>query len=377
MRERLANTMFKYCIPKVAGRGAGLGNELIPWAKAFIAGSELGIPFSQPAWGLNRLRYWEYFGTSRFDWAGHYLIGKSLPSFTFTEEDYFATGEKDFGRAIRVFADANDLKSKPAYVLWVEGMWGGYYAIEKAKPFISSVLYGAKNSVANLWDTKQHLRPDTLVVAVHVRLGDFNAATDTSDYRGKFNVSIPMSWYVSVSRALRKAFGESVQFVLLSNGKHLELRDYIAEFEPVTTSHQNYTVCSDLLTMANADLLICSVSSYSMWAAFLSEKPYFWYEPNLQSHERCFSLWGHEARQAAVNGVTASNISHLATTALIPENEATLSRGIPISENADIPVEILKYLDAKLKLKATRSDLIQYGVVPKNLKHASALKLVN
>ncbi len=368
--------MFKYCIPKVTGRGAGLGNELIPWAKAFIAGSELGIPFFHPAWGLNRLRYWEYFGTSRLDWIMHYVIGKSIPSYIFTEEDYFSTGEKDFGRAVRVFADANALNSKSAYVLWVEGMWGGYYAIEKAKPFVSSVLFGAKNTVANLWDTKKRSRPDSLVVAVHIRLGDFVAATDTSEYRGKFNVSVPLSWYVAVSRTLRKAFGDSVQFVLLSNGNHLELRDYIAEFNPITTTHQTHSVCSDLLTMVNADLLVCSVSSYSMWAAFLSEVPYVWYKPNLQNHDRCLSLWGHEARQSENDGVTVSNISRLASRMQGPQHESIMPRGIPVDHDGNLPIEILQYLKARLDMNVPSFDLVQYGVVPTNDKLFSALKIV-
>lgn len=368
--------MLKFCIPKVTGRGAGLGNELIPWAKAFIASAELGIPCGHPAWGLNRQRYWEYFGTSRLDWVGHYLLRKALPAYIFTEADYYATGEKDFGRAIEVYADANGLRSKEAYVLWVQGMWGGYHAIEKAKPFVSSVLYGSKHTVANLWDTNKRIRRDCLVVAVHIRLGDFNAASDARDYRGKFNVSIPLSWYTSVSSALRKAFGDAVQFVLLSNGNHLELCNYAAEFEPVTTNHQTYTVCSDLLTMVNADLLICSVSSYSMWAAFLSEQPYIWHKPNLQMHEQCFSLWGHEARQSVADGVTTSNISQLSTLSQPSSKGTILPRGIPMNEGDDIPIEALKYLETKLELKSAQSDLVRYGIVPKNAEHSPALKLV-
>ena len=275
-----------------------------------------------------------------------------------------------------VYAEAKGLSSRAAYVLWVEGMWGGYHAIENAKPFVSSVLYGSKHTVSNLWDTKKRIRADSLVVAVHIRLGDFNAASEVVDYRGQFNVSIPLSWYVAVSRTLRNAFGKAVQFVLLSNGNHDVLSDYMAEFEPVVTTHQNYTVCSDLLTMANADLLICSVSSYSMWAAFLSEQSYIWYKPNLQIHEHCFSLWGHEAQQAVTGGVTASNISQLGGLSQGFPKEALLPRGIPMTEDDEIPVEMLKYLDAKLKLKAAPSDLVRYGVVPMTIEQSPALKLV-
>ena len=60
--------MLQYALPMATGRGAGLGNELIPWGKAYIASRVLGIPALHPAWGLNTRRYWEYFGTSRIDW---------------------------------------------------------------------------------------------------------------------------------------------------------------------------------------------------------------------------------------------------------------------------------------------------------------------
>ena len=61
---------MKVCFPMWIGRRhQGLGNELIPWAKAFIAAEELQIKFLPPALGLNDRRYYEYFGTSRFDWV--------------------------------------------------------------------------------------------------------------------------------------------------------------------------------------------------------------------------------------------------------------------------------------------------------------------
>jgi len=45
---------MKVCFPMWIGRRhQGLGNELIPWAKAFIASQELNIKFMPPALGLN------------------------------------------------------------------------------------------------------------------------------------------------------------------------------------------------------------------------------------------------------------------------------------------------------------------------------------
>src|ERR1051326_5108383 len=104
---------MKVCFPMWIGRRhQGLGNELIPWAKAFIASEELNIKFLPPALGLNDRRYHEYFGTSRFDWIYYAILKKILPCYVFTEEEYNATGEKDFARAIRVYADKKGLANR-------------------------------------------------------------------------------------------------------------------------------------------------------------------------------------------------------------------------------------------------------------------------
>ena len=42
--------------------------------------------------------------------------------------------------------------------------------------------------------------------------------------------------------------------------------------------------CSDLLMLASADLLLCSTSTYSSLAAFLSDAPYLWFAPNLHGN---------------------------------------------------------------------------------------------
>src|SRR5271169_3638420 len=104
---------MKFCFPKWIGpRHAGLGNELLPWAKAFIASAELKLRLLHPAWGLNDRRYYEYFGTSTLDWVGYAALRMLLPCYTFSEADYLATGERDYDRAIALYSDKMGLKDK-------------------------------------------------------------------------------------------------------------------------------------------------------------------------------------------------------------------------------------------------------------------------
>lgn len=353
---------MKFCIPKVYGRGAGLGNELFPWAKAFIAGQELGARVLQPAWGLNRRPYYRYFGTSRVDWLLHRTLGTVLPAYAFTESDYRATGETDYGRAMRKFAEKTGLMHRKAWVLFTEGMWGGYHALRSARPFVLGALQRGRGVDDNLYDLAQRQIADHLVVAVHVRLGDFAQADREMTYRGRFNVAVPLHWYRQVCRHLASDLDGKVTFELFSDGSPAALAPFVEEFQPLTTWHQSDTVCSDLLAMAQADALVCSLSSFSLWAAFLSERPYLWFEPQLQVHGRHRSLWGHEPGQQGPDGVTARCLAEALRGGI-----NSLPRGMPVGPDGSLPDPLITHLRTLQKLKAPATDLVAYGVAAANL----------
>jgi hypothetical protein len=120
---------MRIVVPKRLGlSGAGLGNEVTPWAKAFIAAQSVGAVYWNPAWRLNARGYRKYFGSSRFDWLSHLALDTLIPSIEFTEADYRATGEEDFGSAFRAWAIGRGLLRKKHWVVWVGGLWGGRWA---------------------------------------------------------------------------------------------------------------------------------------------------------------------------------------------------------------------------------------------------------
>ncbi|HEV7814426.1 MAG TPA: hypothetical protein VGP06_04910, partial [Janthinobacterium sp.] len=92
---------MRICIPEISGRrGAGLGNELFPWAKAFLASQALGSRMAHPAWGLNPRNYRRDFGTARLDWLQHALLRQALPAVRFDEAAYLSTGKEDYQDAV-------------------------------------------------------------------------------------------------------------------------------------------------------------------------------------------------------------------------------------------------------------------------------------
>lgn len=350
---------IRLCVPGVAGRGAGLGNELFPWAKAWLAAQVIDGVALPPAFGLNLRQYWRYFGTSRLDWISHRALLHTMPRYRFTEKDYRSTGEQDYRKAVAVFAERLGWREKRLFTLEVGGMWGGFLAVREARDFVLTRLYAARGTAENLTDWRTRLDPDRLVVAVHIRAGDFKAADEHTDYRGCFNRALPLAWYMAVCDQLRRRFGNKVQFQLFTDGQPAALAPFIERFSPVTGFHQRDSVCSDLLAMANADLLVCSVSSYSLWGAFLSRAPYVWFAPQLQEEQGMLSLWGHEPAQRPPAGATAQFRAKVAE-----ESSACCPRGVPVSEQGEIPLNLLTQLELGLNSRRTATDLVLYGVVP-------------
>jgi hypothetical protein len=329
------------------------------WAKAWLAAQAIDGTALAPSFGLNPRAYWRYFGTSRLDWLGHRMLPKSLPSHRFTAADYLSTGELDFRKAVAVFAARLGWRKRRAFVLEVEGMWGGFLAVREARDFILSRLYAARGSAQNLTDWRTRLDRDRLVVAVHIRAGDFQPADEALDYRGSFNRALPLTWYLAVCDCLRQRFGDRVQFQLLTDGEPAALATFMQRFAPVTGFHQRFAVCSDLLAMAQADLLVCSVSSFSLWGAFLSSAPYVWFAPQLQKEDGMFSLWGHEAAQRPPSGATARFRAAVAA-----EPAGVCPRGVPVGWDGCVPDALLDSLAGTLSRRRDMTDLCMYGAVP-------------
>lgn len=349
---------IRLCIPSVSGRGAGLGNELYPWAKSWLAAQVIGGRALSPAFGLNERQYWRYFDTSRLDWLTHRALLASLPRYRFTEEDYLSTGEQDFRKALEVFADRLGWREKSLFALEVGGMWGGHLAIREARDFVLAKLYSARGSAENLTDWRTRLNPEKLVVAVHIRAGDFKPAEAQFDYRGCFNRAIPLDWYLRVCEQLQHMLGDRVQFQLLTDGSATALAPFIERFSPVTGFHQRDSVCSDLLAMASADLLVCSISSFSLWGAFLSNAPYLWFAPQLHEQGGYLSIWGHERAQQAGNGPGVRFRAELAG------NPSASPRGLPVGWQGVLPESLAGQLQQQALSRRTATDLSMYGLVP-------------
>jgi hypothetical protein len=344
-------------------RGEGLGNELLPWAKGWIASQQLDAHLVGPSWGLNRRQYFRNFQTTRLDFILEDAL-RRLPHSAFTEADYRAAGEIDFGAAIAKWAYQRHLNERSHFIVTVEGMAGGYAAIRRARPFLWSKLLASRDALRNLDWTLSRLDRRKLFVAVHLRSGcsEFAQHATHGDLRGKFNVSIPADWYRWVCESLTAAFGERLQFWFFTDTRTAEFEEVARRFNPGQLEPQGLSACSDLLLMAMADIRVCSISSYSMAACYLADGPYIWYEPQLTLRNGLYSLWGHEKGQQSASSPTKQSESFVANIGRSPACVNFAGTAMDIGDS--LPAQLVQLLEQRLRGKDPRTNLLEYGCIP-------------
>lgn len=351
---------IKLVMPTVVGRGSGLGNEMVVWGKAMIIAQALGARCLHPAWGLNPRGYNRYFYTSRFDVFIYFLLRKILPVVNFSESDYINFGGDSLFDAAARFADYHNLNKRRFFIITVSGMWGGYDLLASARQPLLAKLLPTRNTATNLAELYSKLPPDKLTVGMHIRRGDFGRPEHDQSYQGKFNVPIKLSWYVEIAQSICTAFGDSVSFIVISDAPLEELSEITQLPNVFTTKHQSMSDVSDLIALTNCDLLVCSISSYSLWAAFLSKGRYIWYKPQLGMKQKYGAIWSHEHLQAASEGQTQLSISSVEQ--LIAAGNRVEYRGVAVSDDGKISREVIDYLEVVLALKRRETDLVRYGV---------------
>jgi hypothetical protein len=356
--------VLRYCLPRVRTQGHGLGNELVPWARAFLASQVLDARLLPPAFGLNRRGYWRDFHSPPDDWIYHRAIERLLPVVNFTEADYLAHGGADVVAALRSFAAANRLQQRSMYVLVTEGLWGGYYHVQAARDFIRSTLYRSRYAPGNLLRLRDRIDPDRILVGMHVRLGDFKPPASPEVYRRAANVSLPLEWFRNVALSLQRALGAELQLLLVSDGTQAQLQPLLDAVPCITTGDLPGGDCSDALALADADLLVCSASTYSTLAAFLSDSPCVYFAPSLYRHpEGCYSSGDAAADARRPDGPRQRALQEFMAVAA-RDPAAWMSRAVAVDIDGTIPHALIETLRRRRAARRWQADLTRFGVAP-------------
>lgn len=339
----------------ITPRGAGLGNEVFPWAKAYLGARALGLREVAPPWMINRRRYDRDFGGS-LGGTAKYMAIRGLPTIEITREDVVGTGAVDYLDAMQMLRPTILSRREPV-VLHGSGMHGGYLGIRRARAYLRRAILGAESAV-RAHELIDEIEPSRVRIGVHFRGGADFAETDGVK-PGVFNSRLPIEWYESVVQSLAKQLAMQVEVLLASDTESAELAEALAigGRHPARVAS---TSVGDLAALAHSDIIVSSVSSFSMLAIFLSNAAYVWHADNLGVDGGWASIWGHEAQEDG-GGPTLRN-KELELT-----SRARTYRGIPQGAQPVWSDGVLRRLRDSAAARKLSSDLIYYGVVPSDV----------
>lgn len=343
---------LRFSVPAIHGlRGAGLGNEIIPWGKAIIGAQELHAKLINPPWALNSRGYRRDFHSSLLDWPAVTAL-RVLPTITVNSDD--AAASDDYAEIMEAMVSKLERRRGPLQIVHSSGMSGGYYGIRRARSFLRNILASPVHVPKDLYAIEKRFNPDKLTVSMHVRAGDFTEQ-DRNPQPGQFNQVLPLSYFMEIGLNLRKTFEDSVEIAIFTDSpEDAGVLALASRLSAIPIPERKLPLLSDIAFMASSDLLVCSISSLSMLAGFLSDKPYIWYEPHLGKVGGWRSIWGHE--QSQLTGVTGRHAEETST-------EPLFTRGIPGGADGSIPSWALQQLSRALMGKQSRNNLLMYGVV--------------
>jgi hypothetical protein len=339
-------------------RGGGLANEAIPWAKAFIGAEELGLRALHPPWGLNPRGYRRDFGTAPTDVVVHRALRAALPTIRITHDMVLETGETDYARAMRALAPELRIPRGRPVLVTHETMRGGWTAVRRARDFLRASFLRPRHVASDLYAVQEELHPEALTIGVHLRFGDFvRSASGPSP--GIYNETLPDQWYESVVGALLDAFPGRARALLVTDDPHAPvIRRLLERPDVCLPPERSRPLLSDLLALAGADVIVCSVSAFSQLAAFLSESPYVWFAGHLNDHGGWHSIWGHEEDERHPAAVTARSLADADE-----DRDPVFGRGFAAAMAEPIAPELVDILERRLVLKRHARDLLYSGVV--------------
>jgi len=136
------------------------------------------------------------------------------------------------------------------------------------------------------------------VIGVHIRRGDY--AKMTNDFIFKSGVTLPDKWYFDLMSQYKEK-NKDIKFYISSDANRDELKLFYDNFDVLDCetvlgketpgkgkSHSINHTCSyedivDLIALGKTKEIICSVSTWSMFAYQANNKPYIWPETENQS----------------------------------------------------------------------------------------------
>ena len=265
--------MSLFALPIVGS--AGLGNGLLPWARAELFARESQVCVLAPRWA--RVRFGPYLRREpeKRRYGGFFFAAEHIHGIPRLALHATARHISE-GQSAYVYADAK--RSSWPTVVGFEGNGELFIPLLKEDAFIRSKLWTmTRTSLRPAAD--QYRKP---FIALHVRRGDITRQGFTPRELVDVQQYTPLSWFVAMVRTLRRI--ESVRnlpVIVFTDGSAEEMAELLV-LDSVCL-HRRQLAITDLWTMSRAGLLLASgFSTFGMWASFLGGMPTIYAPGKLQ-----------------------------------------------------------------------------------------------
>ena len=227
--------------------GAGLGNILFPWAYSVVYAKEHNLSRIQTTWRSVKL-------------------------------GPFIRKEKDKRMYLDLFSGKDGISGLRKFFLLnfsnkvklFSGMDRLFDPFKDDQHFVKSELLG----IIDPHHINQAKKFNVNSVAVHIRMGDFMIPDDEHILReGGWNYRLPILWYKSIIKKIRDF--SNIPIYIFSDAKDEDLKD-ILDLENCSRVHFGSAI-SDMIALSNAQILVASASTFSMWSSFLGQLPTIWF----------------------------------------------------------------------------------------------------
>lgn len=325
-------------------RGAGLGNEVFALAKAHIGAVTLGATLVEQPWWLNPRRYGHVLGYNIVPPLVSATAGMWVPKIQLTRQR--VSNPWDYTRSMETLSPA---LPRSCVVVHASGMAGGYLGIRDARLFLRQRLGVVP---------RQRKPADPLRVGLHIRAGDFSFEPVRP---GVFNARLSVDWVLHAVRCVLRCWPADVQLAVYTDARSDDpsltgLLGGLPVSAKLASNVSSGGVLDDLRGLASSDVIIPSVSSFSMLALFLSDAAYLWPEHHLDHSAGWLSIWGNEPDSRS--GPISRNIRRVTEMAQSPT-----PRGIPlrIDQQPDLRQWLVQATEDSMWCK--EADLLLHGVV--------------
>lgn len=230
--------------------GPGLGNLLFPVARALIAREKLGGTLVRPT--MRQIKIGTYLRRER----DKRTYGRIFRHRSAAEMLAWAR--------CRMLASRSETEAGgEARVIRYEGMRDCFHGIEGHSGLVRAFL--EENSARSV----PRIEHD---IAMHVRLGDFAPPGDPAVTT---NTQLPLDWYRDALQEARRWLGPGRSRGILFSDERPERIIERLGLEGFTPEPEGNALTSVLL-MAQARLIICSHSTFSMWGQYLGNSVAIW-----------------------------------------------------------------------------------------------------